>query len=114
MHSILVDLYMQESFPRSQHLPCCMLEVSSCVLVCPTAAARYLVDNLDRWESFAGGEGRPTRLCRVPPQPASVAVRPFMLDSALNYIQAPSLEHRTAKEEAKSTFSRIFTWGAKK
>ncbi len=91
-----------------------MLEVSSCVLVCPTAAARYLVDNLDRWESFAGGEGRPTRLCRVPPQPASVAVRPFMLDSALNYIQAPSLEHRTAKEEAKSTFSRIFTWGAKK
>ncbi|KAK9904768.1 hypothetical protein WJX75_002167 [Coccomyxa subellipsoidea] len=80
----------------------------------PAAAARYLVDDLDRWESFAGGESRPARLCRVPPQPASVAVRPFMLDSALNYIQAPSLEHRTAKEEFKSTFSRIFAWGTKK
>ncbi|BDA49634.1 Signal recognition particle subunit SRP68 [Coccomyxa sp. Obi] len=80
----------------------------------PAASARYLVDNLDRWESFAGGEGRPARLCPVPPRLAPVAVRPFMLDSALNYIRAPPLDHRTAKEEAKSTFSRIFTWGAKK
>jgi hypothetical protein len=45
----------------------------------------------------------------------AVAVRPFMLDSALTYVQPPSLEHRYRKEEAKSTFSRIFTgWGAKK
>ena len=51
----------------------------------------------------------------VPPRPVAVAVRPFMLDSALNYVQLPSLEHRYKKEEAKSTFSRIFTgWGAKK
>lgn len=91
-----------------------MLQSVIGMLECAAADARYLVDNLDRWESFAGGEGRPARLCRVPPQPASVAVRPFMLDSALNYIQAPSLEHRTAKEESKSTFSRIFAWGAKK
>lgn len=82
--------------------------------MCRAASARYLVDSVDRWESFAGGEGRPARLCPVPPRLAPVAVRPFMLDSALNYIRAPPLEHRTAKEEAKSTFSRIFTWGAKK
>ena len=44
----------------------------------------------------------------------SVAVRPFMLDSALSFVQPPSLEHRVKKEEAKSTFSRIFTWGGKK
>ena len=37
-----------------------------------------------------------------------------MLDSALTYVQPPSLEHRYKKEEAKSTFSRIFTWGARK
>ena len=50
----------------------------------------------------------------VPPRMTSVAVRPFMLDSALTYVQPPSLEHRYKKEEAKSTFSRIFTWGARK
>lgn len=44
----------------------------------------------------------------------SVAVRPFMLDSALSFVEPPSLEHRIKKEEAKSTFSRIFTWGGKK
>lgn len=51
----------------------------------------------------------------MPPRPVAVAVRPFMLDSALTYVQPPNLEHRFRKEEAKSTFSRIFTgWGAKK
>ena len=44
----------------------------------------------------------------------SMAVRPFMLDSALSFVQPPSLDHRVQKEEAKSTFSRIFTWGGKK
>ena len=44
----------------------------------------------------------------------SIAVRPFMLDSALSFVQPPSLEHRVKKEEAKSTFSRMFTWGGKK
>jgi hypothetical protein len=48
------------------------------------------------------------------PWPQSVAVRPFLLDSALSFVQPPPLEHRVQKEEAKSTFSRIFTWGAKK
>jgi hypothetical protein len=84
------------------------------VVGCRAAAAAFLLDDLDRWESFAGGEGKPPRLFPVPPPPARVAARPFMLDSALNYVTAPSLEHRIKKEEAKSTFSRIFTWGAKK
>ena len=44
----------------------------------------------------------------------SIAVRPFMLDSALSFVLPPSLEHRVKKEEAKSTFSRMFTWGGKK
>ena len=44
----------------------------------------------------------------------SIAVRPFMLDSALSFVQPPSLEHRVKKEEAKSTFSRMFTWGGGK
>ena len=56
-----------------------------------------------------------TCLAAVPPRAMAVAVRPFMLDSALTYVRPPSLEHRYRKDEAKSTFSRIFTgWGAKK
>ncbi|CAL5220684.1 g2733 [Coccomyxa viridis] len=76
--------------------------------------AVYLLDNLDSWESYAGSESQPARIYPVPPPLQSLAVRPFMLDSALSFVQPPSLEHRVKKEEAKSTFSRIFTWGGKK
>lgn len=83
-------------------------------MLCLIAAAQYLLDNPDTWESFAGGDGKPPRLFPIPPRLAQIAARPFMLDSAEGFVKAPSLEHRVKKEESKSTFSRIFAWGAKK
>ena len=81
------------------------------------AAATYMLDGLLRWESFAGGQAGnpPPHLCAVPPRPSAVPARPFLLDSALGYINAPTLEHRMPKEAAKGTFARLFTgWGGKK
>ncbi|KAK9814357.1 hypothetical protein WJX72_004470 [[Myrmecia] bisecta] len=73
-------------------------------------AAAYLLDNLTRWESFAGVSGKDAKIFPVPAPLQALPVRPFMLDSALNCIQQPSLDHRLAKEEKKSTFSRLFSW----
>lgn len=54
---------------------------------------------------------------RVPPRPRLVAVRPIVLDAALNYIQYPSLEKRLPPKEPKEAaaaggmVSRLFGWG---
>jgi hypothetical protein len=45
-------------------------------------------------------------------------VRPIVLDTALNYIQAPDLSHRLPKKQQAAaaagtgTFSRLFGWGS--
>lgn len=75
---------------------------------------KYLLDSMDSWTSFAGLSSKQARLAAIPPALQQVAVRPFMLDNALNHVQAPSIEHRVAKQDQpKSAFSRLFTWGKK-
>ncbi|KAI7837680.1 hypothetical protein COHA_008473 [Chlorella ohadii] len=77
----------------------------------------FLPEDLDAWEAFVGSGKGQARLCRVPPPPRAVAVRPIFLDTALNYIQPPDLSHRLPKKqaaEAQGTFSRLFGgWGAR-
>ena len=74
----------------------------------------YLLQGLNRWESFAGSGSQPPRFYPIPPPPKQIAVRPFLLDAALNYIEQPTLKHRIKAEEAVGTFaSRLFGWGGK-
>ena len=76
--------------------------------------AKFLLDSLDVWTSFAGENGKHAHFTPIPPALQQVPVRPFMLDNALNYIEAPSVEHRVAKQEQpKSAFAKLFTWGRK-
>lgn len=76
--------------------------------------SKFLLDSLDSWMSFAGENGKQAHFTPIPPALQQVAVRPFMLDNALNYIEAPSVEHRVAKQEQpKSAFAKLFTWGRK-
>ena len=75
---------------------------------------KYLLQSLDVWSSFAGESGKNAHFTPIPPALQQVAVRPFMLDNALTYIEAPSIEHRVAKQEQpKSAFAKLFTWGRK-
>lgn len=77
-------------------------------------AVKYLMDDLDSWKSYAGGNGEPPKLAPIPPRLQPIPVRPFLLDCALNYIQPPDLTARIPKQEKTSTIGRIFGWGATK
>lgn len=75
---------------------------------------QYMLDNLDQWASFVGASGKDAHFTPIPPVLQQVAVRPFMLDNALNYLAAPSIDHRVAKQEQpKSAFAKLFTWNKK-
>ena len=75
---------------------------------------QYMVDNMDQWVSFIGANGKDAHLTPIPPALQQLAVRPFMLDNALNYLAAPSIDHRVAKQEQpKSAFAKLFTWSKK-
>lgn len=74
----------------------------------------YMLDHLDEWVSFVGASGKDAHFTPIPPALQQVAIRPFMLDNALNYLSAPSIEHRVAKQEQpKSAFAKLFTWNKK-
>jgi len=75
---------------------------------------KYLMDDLDSWKSYAGGDGEPPQLAPIPPRMHPIPVRPFLLDCALNYIQPPDLSARIPKQEKKSAIGRIFGWGSTK
>lgn len=80
-------------------------------------ADKFLLANVDKWQSFAGDGGREPRLCQVPPPLESLPARPFVLDAAQNYVSTPSLGHRYASRrtvEKTSTFSKLFGWGSSK
>lgn len=83
------------------------------MLLC-AVADKFLMDDLDAWKSYAGGEGLSPRLAPIPPRLQPVAMRPILLDCALAYIKPPDLSHRFPKEDAKSTIGRLFGWGARK
>jgi len=52
------------------------------------------------WESFYSGEAKEVpRFAKLPPLPAPVPVRPIFLDTALNCIHPPSLDHRASKKQ---------------
>ena len=70
------------------------------------------MDDLGSWKSYAGDESEPARLAPIPPRLQAIPVRPFLLDSALNYIEPPDLSHRIPKQEKKSTIGRLFGWGS--
>ena len=75
---------------------------------------QYMLDHLGNWASFVGPTGKDAHFTPLPPALQQVAVRPFMLDNALNYLTAPSVEHRVAKQEQpKSAFAKLFTWNKK-
>ncbi|EFJ53265.1 hypothetical protein VOLCADRAFT_102865 [Volvox carteri f. nagariensis] len=70
----------------------------------------YLLEALDKWESFAGGPTAaagtgagasgakaPPRLHKAPYGFMAIPVRPIMLDTASNCVSYPSLEHRLRK-----------------
>lgn len=75
---------------------------------------QFMLDHLEQWTSFVGPSGKDARFTAIPPALQQVAVRPFMLDNALNYLAAPSIDHRVAKkEQPKSAFAKLFTWNKK-
>ena len=75
---------------------------------------QFLLDNLDQWTSFVGPNGKDAKFASIPPVLQQVAIRPLMLDNALNHLEAPSVDHRVAKkEQPKSAFAKLFTWGKK-
>ena len=75
---------------------------------------QFMLDNLDSWVSFVGAGGKDAKFTSIPPVLQQVAIRPLMLDNALNYLEAPSVDHRVAKkEQPKSAFAKLFTWGKK-
>eukprot|EP01025_Chloroclados_australasicus_P034771 TRINITY_DN3550_c0_g1_i1.p1 TRINITY_DN3550_c0_g1~~TRINITY_DN3550_c0_g1_i1.p1 ORF type:complete len:638 (+),score=76.85 TRINITY_DN3550_c0_g1_i1:26-1915(+) len=76
---------------------------------------RYLVDNLDKWESFVGQNAKNARVFKIPPNPEMIPMRPILLNTAEQYIQMPSLKHRyTQKQESMlSGVSRFLGFGKK-
>ncbi|KAL5982923.1 hypothetical protein ACLOJK_017002 [Asimina triloba] len=71
--------------------------------------AKYLLENLDVYESAVGdpnSKGIP-RIEPFPPAFQSVACNPIVLDIAYSSIDFPSLEHRMKKDK-KSIFSRLW------
>ncbi|GIL85554.1 hypothetical protein Vretimale_13349 [Volvox reticuliferus] len=92
-----------------------------------SSGATYLLDALNRWESFAGGAAAaaaasgggaggatsakaPPRLYKAPYDYAAIPGRPIMLDTASNCLSYPNLEHRLRKAEKKSVLSSLFGW----
>jgi tetratricopeptide (TPR) repeat protein len=77
------------------------------------------------WESFYSGEAKEVpRFAKLPPLPAPVPVRPIFLDTALNCMHPPSLDHRASKKQKAAAaaaggdhgagggmVSRLFGWG---
>lgn len=74
------------------------------------------------WESFHNREAKETpRFAKLPPLPAPVPVRPIFLDTALNCIHPPTLDHRASKKQKTAgggdqgagggMVSRLFGWG---
>ncbi|GLC39232.1 hypothetical protein PLESTM_000866500 [Pleodorina starrii] len=80
--------------------------------------APYLLDALEKWESFAGGAAAgaaagakaPPRLYKGPYGFEAIPVRPIMLDTASGCLEYPTLEHRLRKAEKKSVLSSLFGW----
>ena len=73
---------------------------------------QYMLDHLEQWTSFVAANGKDARFTSLPPVLQQVAIRPFMLDNALNHLAAPSIDHRVAKkEQPKSAFAKLFSWG---
>ena len=77
----------------------------------------FLEDSMDQWESFfSGGVKEVPRIARLPPLPQAVPVRPIFLDTALDRIRAPSLDHRVPKkqkvgdQQSGGVVSRLFGW----
>ena len=51
-------------------------------------------------------------LCRLPPVPEPLAIRPIVLDTALSHLQVPSVKHRLAGgASGPGVVSRLFGWG---
>eukprot|EP00210_Caulerpa_lentillifera_P007452 g7122.t1 len=80
-----------------------------------SSVEKYMADNLESWEAFAGSaEAKNIRLFKIPPPLYSIPIRPIVLDSALNHIKTPDLKHRVISQETGSALGRLwpFTgWG---
>lgn len=70
----------------------------------------YLLDELERWEAFAGEPGQEPRLFPVPPRLDLIPMRPFLLDAAQSFITAPSLEHRLQPQQKAGGIASLFGW----
>ena len=79
-------------------------------MCCHHAPAEYLLDDLERWEAFAGEPGREARLFPVPPRLTLISMRPFLLDAAQDFISAPPLEHRLRPEQKAGGIASLFGW----
>ncbi|KAK9801994.1 hypothetical protein WJX73_007855 [Symbiochloris irregularis] len=75
-----------------------------------TSSKEYLLDNLDKWQAFAGEAGREARLFPVPPRPLYIPMRPFLLDAAQAFISPPSLDHRLRAEQKTGGIASLFGW----
>ena len=71
-----------------------------------------LIDGLENWVSYAGGEKSAAHISSIPPYTPHIPVRPIVLDTAILGIEPPSLDHRVVKEptSTSSVVSRIFGW----
>eukprot|EP01023_Acetabularia_acetabulum_P043637 TRINITY_DN4360_c0_g3_i2.p1 TRINITY_DN4360_c0_g3~~TRINITY_DN4360_c0_g3_i2.p1 ORF type:complete len:639 (+),score=116.95 TRINITY_DN4360_c0_g3_i2:24-1919(+) len=74
---------------------------------------KYLLDNLDAWDNFAGEHGKNVRLFKIPPDPEMIPMRPILLNTAEQYLEMPSLKHRypQKQESMLSGVSRFFSFG---
>ncbi|KAG9449390.1 hypothetical protein H6P81_009355 [Aristolochia fimbriata] len=74
-------------------------------------AEKFLLDNLDNYESAVGDPNSKgvARITPFPPAFQAVPCNPIVLDIAFNSIDFPSLEHRMKKDK-KGIFSRL--WGS--
>jgi hypothetical protein len=77
-----------------------------------------LSESLGEWAAFAGADCPVPRICRIPPPPAMMPVRPIVLDTALMAIEPPSVAHRAPKRAAPAAgpaaagmVGRLFGWG---
>mmetsp|Transcript_18431 Transcript_18431/g.55570 ORF Transcript_18431/g.55570 Transcript_18431/m.55570 type:complete len:605 (+) Transcript_18431:170-1984(+) len=81
-----------------------------------TEGGGYLVDSLSAHTSFAGGPaGKDARIAPLVPPLQTIPLRPILLDTALEHVKPPALEHRLDKQPAtRSLTSRLWGgWGAK-
>lgn len=51
------------------------------------------------------------KIKRVPPPLYSIPMRPILLDTAFNYIEAPNIEHRLPKETMIGKLWNLAGWG---